>query len=82
MVYAPFLTAYAAIDLVSGTDMIRSGQDTAQLMAIITMTWQAGIKSNMRIQTPHGTFIIQAVRNVEEMNIDLELTCIALGLNQ
>jgi SPP1 family predicted phage head-tail adaptor len=77
--YQPTFTTRAKIEPIRGTDLIRSGQDTAQLYLMITLRYRAGIDSSMRVQALHGTYIIQAVNNILEANRVLELTCIAVG---
>jgi SPP1 family predicted phage head-tail adaptor len=80
--WSEFVTAWAAIDPVRGTDIIRSGQDTTQLYLTITMRWQAGILPSMRVRSNNGTYIIQAIQNPGERNVLLVLTCVALTANQ
>jgi Phage head-tail joining protein len=80
---ADFTRALAAIEAIRGTDTIRNGQDSTQLILAIGIWWQAGILANMLITTESGSvYQIQAVENVLEMNIVLVLTCIALGASQ
>jgi head-tail adaptor len=65
-----------------GTDLVRSGQDTSLVFITVTIRWQPGITSAMRIQTATGTYSIQAVENVLERNRRLNLLCLALGANE
>lgn len=82
-VWTPFLTTWAAIEPVRGTDVLKAGQDTTQLYLQIKIRWQTGIQPNMRVQKADGTqFIIQAIENVCERNVVLVLFCLGLGLNQ
>jgi|ERR1700733_11990146 len=86
---SPPVTAFAEIKILSGTDAIKAGQDVAQITAEVTIrgygnpqyvaTWQP----NQRIMIPNGnTFVIKAIRNIEERNILLVLVCIGIGLNE
>jgi head-tail adaptor len=82
MIYSALLSSWAAIDPVSGTDVLRSGQVTTQLFLTITMRWQAGIASNMRVRSNNGTYVIQSIENPGERNVLLVLNCLALGSNE
>jgi SPP1 family predicted phage head-tail adaptor len=81
-------SAMAAIETVRGTDVIRAGQNTAQLYLTITIPYQRDfngnpIQANMRVIGPTGsTYLIQAIENILEMGVVLVLNCIGLGLNQ
>lgn len=80
--WSALTTAKAAIETVSGTDQIRGGQTTTQLLLVITMRFQAGILPNMRVQRTNGnTFIIQSIENILEMDHVLLLNCLGLGAN-
>jgi SPP1 family predicted phage head-tail adaptor len=83
-VWTPFVTTWAAIDPVRGTDVLKSGQDTTNLYLTVKVRWQTGIQANMRLLRSDGvtTYIIQAIENVGERNVILVLFCLALGLNQ
>jgi len=79
-VWTPFVTTWAAIDPVSGTDVLRAGQDTTKLYLKIRIRWQTGISPNMRLQRVDGTqYVIQAIENPGERNVILTLFCLALG---
>jgi SPP1 family predicted phage head-tail adaptor len=81
--WVPFVSTWAAIDPVSGTDMLRFGQDTTKLFLRVRIRWQTGILPNMRVQRIDGSqYIIQAIENPGERNVILVLLCLALGLNQ
>ncbi len=80
--FVPFLEAYAAIEPLSATDVISSGQTVSQLGLPILMNWQAGIESNMQVQALGGRYIIREVINPLELNVSLTLMCIALKGNQ
>jgi head-tail adaptor len=82
VVMAPFLTAYAKIDAVRGTDVLKSGQVTTQEFLVITMWYQPGVLADMQVQALNGLYVIQSVENLLEMDIVLKLNCLALGLNQ
>jgi SPP1 family predicted phage head-tail adaptor len=80
--WTEYVACYASIKHVRGTDVIRSGQDTAQLFATITIHYLPGIQQNMRVQDNNGNiYTIQTVENLEPMNVLLILNCIALGAN-
>lgn len=79
--WVPLVVAWAQIDPVRGTDVIKSGQDTTQLFLTVRIRWQSGILPNMRVQTLNGTYVIQAVENPGERNVILILNCLALGAN-
>lgn len=82
-VWVPFVDTWAQIDPVRGTDVLKAGQDTAQLFVTIKIRWQPGILANMRVQTLNGTYIIQGPpENPGMRNVILILNCIGLGLNQ
>jgi head-tail adaptor len=67
---------------VSGTDVLRGGQDTTKLFLTVTIRWQTGIVPTMRVQSLNGTYVIQAVENPGERNVILTLRCLGLGVNQ
>ena len=81
--WTPFVVAWAAINPVRANDIVRHGLDTAQLYVSIEIRWQAGILTNMRVQTESGAiYIIQAIENQQERNVILRLVCIAVGPNE
>jgi SPP1 family predicted phage head-tail adaptor len=80
--WVPFVTTWAQVDPVRGTEVLKAGQDTAQLFLTVKIRWQAGIATNMQVQALNGTYLIQTVENPGERNVILVLNCIALGLNQ
>jgi SPP1 family predicted phage head-tail adaptor len=80
--WVPFIKVWAQIRPVRGTDVLKSGQDTTQLFLTVSIFWQPGILSNMRVQSGNGTYVIQSVENPGERNVILVLNCLALGLNQ
>jgi head-tail adaptor len=81
--WVPFVSMWAKIEPVRGTDLLKSGQDTAQSFMTIKIFWQPGILANMRVQTLDGTFIIQGKpENPGMRNVILILNCIGLGVNQ
>jgi SPP1 family predicted phage head-tail adaptor len=79
--WGPFVTAWAKIDPVRGTDVLKSGQVTTQEFLVITMWYQPGILADMQVQAPNGLYVIQSVENLLEMDIVLRLNCLALGKN-
>jgi SPP1 family predicted phage head-tail adaptor len=80
--WVPFVTTWASIEPVRGSDVLRSGQATTQLFLTVTIRWQNGVQANMRVQSKHGTYVIQAIENPGERNVILILNCLALSLNQ
>lgn len=81
--WTPLFDTWAKIQPVRGTDVLKSGQDTAQSFITITIFWQAGILANMRVQTLDGTFIIQGKpEDPGNRHVILILNCIGLGVNQ
>jgi head-tail adaptor len=80
--WVPFVDTWAQIDPVRGTEVLKSGQDTAQLFLTVKIRWQTGILANMQLLSLNGTYIIQTVENPGERNVILVLNCLALGLNQ
>jgi SPP1 family predicted phage head-tail adaptor len=80
--WVPFVSAWAAIEPVKGTDVLRGGQDTTKLFLTITIRWQTGILPSMRVQSLNGTYVIQAIENTGERNVILVMTCLGLGANQ
>lgn len=80
--WVPFLTTWAEIEPVRGTDVIRGGQQTTTLFLRVTIRWQTGILPDQRIQTDTGmTYIIQSIENPGERCIILILNCVALSHN-
>src|SRR5258708_6297129 len=80
--WVPFVDTWAQIDPVRGTEVLKSGQDTAQLFLTVKIRWQTGIQTNMRLLSLNGSYNIQTIENPGERNVVLVLNCIALGLNQ
>lgn len=80
--YEKWIETFASIKTTRASDFIKAGQDTAQLYLTITIRWQSGIDSSMRVKSRNGTYTIQAIENIDEMNTWLVLTCIAVGKNQ
>jgi head-tail adaptor len=73
----------AAIETISGKDMIKSGLTTTQLYLSITMYWRADVLPGMRVvrAATGSVYIVQAAENILEMDTVLVLTCIGLALN-
>jgi len=83
--YAPEsqpVKAWAKIEYLRGTDIIKSGQDVSQVYLKITAWYRAEFSANKRIQGPSGNqYVIQAVENVLEMNTYMVLMCLGVGAN-
>lgn len=77
-----FLTTWARVEPLTGKESVRNGQTTAQLQILVTILYQPGILSNMRVRSDNGTYLIQAIANPEELNYRLNLICLALGENE
>lgn len=80
--WVDFVSCWAAIDPVRGTEVLRAGQDTTQLYLTVVIRWQSGILPNMRVRSNNGTYIIQSIENPGERNVVLVLNCLALGSSQ
>ena len=78
-VLRPVITAWAKIEPMKGTDVIRSGQNITQLPVMVSMYHDARVQPNMQLQTPNGRYSIQAIRNILELNAVIELTCLAIA---
>jgi hypothetical protein len=85
-----FTGVMAAIEVMRGTDVIRSGQTTTQLFITVVIwfipdpvnPYAPGVTSNMRVISDNGSaYVIQSVENVLELNVILVLNCLALGQN-
>jgi SPP1 family predicted phage head-tail adaptor len=79
MKYETFLTTWAALEPVRGTDVIQGGQITTQLYITVTMAYQKGINASHRVNCAKGNFIIQSAENPLERDVLLVLNCVELG---
>ena len=75
----PVISAWAKLEPMKGTDVIRSGQNITQLPVMVSMYYDARVQPNMQLQTLNGRYAIQAIRNVLELNAVMELTCLAIA---
>ncbi|MBZ5621469.1 MAG: head-tail adaptor protein [Acidobacteriia bacterium] len=73
----------AAIEVLPGREVIRSGQDTAQTFVIVTMHYIDGVLPQMRVKNvaKGSMYLIQVPEDVEERGVVLQLRCIGLGAN-
>ncbi len=78
-VLSPVIAAWAKIEPIKGTDVIRAGQSVTQLPVIVSMYYDARVQPNMQLQALNGRYSIQAIRNVLELNAVMELTCLAIA---
>jgi SPP1 family predicted phage head-tail adaptor len=79
---SPPVTAWAKIEYLRGTDLIKAGQDVTQAYLKVTMWYRPQFTAQSRIQTLSGNqYIIQAIENVLEMNTYMVLTCLGVGGN-
>jgi head-tail adaptor len=80
--FTTFASAMAAIDMVSGTDVIKGGQTVSELYLTVTMYYLPGITPDMQVISDNGsTYVIRAVENVLEMNVYIVLNCVGLKAN-
>jgi hypothetical protein len=76
----PSLGAWAKIEAIRGTDLIRSGIDATLLYLTVTIWYQPGVSAQMHILSPTGCeYVINSVENVLLMNHILVLNCQAIG---
>ena len=78
-VLSPVITAWAKIEPMKGTDVIRSGQNITQLPVMVSMYYDDRVQPNMQLQTVNGRYSVQAIRNVLGLNAVMELTCLAIA---
>jgi head-tail adaptor len=78
IVWKAFITAYAAIEPIRGTDVVRGGQVTTQNYTTVTMMYQSGINASYRVHCLKGTFVIQSVEVPLECDTLLILNCVEL----
>jgi SPP1 family predicted phage head-tail adaptor len=78
IVWQTFLTCWAAIEPIRGTDVVRAGQITTQLYTTVTMLYQPGINASFRVSCAKGNFTIQSVENPLERDVLLVLNCVEL----
>jgi hypothetical protein len=76
----PPLGAWAKIEAVRGTDLIRAGLDSTILYLTVTIWYQPGVSAQMHILSPTNCeYVINSVENVLLMNHILVLNCQAIG---
>src|SRR6266568_298803 len=68
-VLSPVISAWAKIEPMRGTDIVRSGQNITELPVIVSR-----VQPKMQLQTLNGRYAIQAIRNVLELNAVMELS--------
>ena len=70
-------TVWGSVTPASAADLPRvvAGPVTALLPYLIVVPFVAGVTTQTRVTFDGRTFAIQAVRNVEERNIQLEIVC-------
>jgi head-tail adaptor len=73
------ISAWAKIEPMRGTDIIRSGQNITELPVIVSMYYDARVQPKMHLRTLNGRYAIQAIRNVLQLNAVMELTCLAIA---
>lgn len=78
----PPTTAWAKIEYVRATEVIKAGLDVSQVYLKLTMWYRPEFTGGNRIQAPNGSqFIIQAAENVRMMNMFQVITCLGVGAN-
>ena len=78
-VLSPVISAWAKIEPMKGTDVMRSGQNVTELPVVVSMYYDARVQPKMQLQALNGRYAIQAIRNVLELNVVMELTCLAIA---
>jgi len=70
-------TAWGSVTPASAADLRRvvAGTVTALLPYLVVVPYVPGVTTQTRVTFAGRTFAIQAVRNVEERNIQLEIVC-------
>ncbi len=75
-------TAMASLEIMSGRDALRNGLTVKELYTMVTMYWQPGIVTDMRVVTDSGeVYVIRSIENVKKMNVVLCLNCLGLQQN-
>lgn len=89
MIWQTIFWCWAAIDPLGGRDLISNGQTASEVEIPIRIRWRYGVTSAMRVKRPPmegdvqgAAYIIRGIRNVQERNIWLDLSCVAIGPNQ
>jgi SPP1 family predicted phage head-tail adaptor len=77
-----FTTAMVKIEWTNGSEPVQAGQVSTQSHPLITMRYQPGILPNMVVVARTGSYTIQYIEDVNEMNVLLKLHCLALGANR
>ena len=81
--WVPAGEAWASINPMHGIDLIRAGQDVAQLFILVQIYYQPGITTAMRLFTDTGrTLIIQSIEDVDDVHAVLKLNCLELGAHE
>ena len=70
---------WASVDPVSGTDVIRGGQNVTELMLVLKIYYQPGILPNMTVNSDGDWYVIKSVENPGKRNIMLILNCVAIS---
>lgn len=75
MTWSSLDRAWAEVKPLSGTELYKARQATAEVTHQITMRWRAGITPALRIFFNSRYFEILSAINVEERNRELQLLC-------
>lgn len=82
--WTDFATVFAAVQPITGREQFLAAQQQASTTHMITIRWSpnlATIDSSWRVKYGTRVFVIDQVRNTDERNIELVLTCTE-GLRQ
>jgi SPP1 family predicted phage head-tail adaptor len=79
--WTTLLETYASINAITGKQTYQDGSFTAQGTHLIRMRWKGSVNITPSMRVLHGNFAysIQFVNNVQERNIVIELTCLAIN---
>jgi SPP1 family predicted phage head-tail adaptor len=71
----PFLETWAAVDTLSGRQLVAAQQEVSEVSHKITMRWSPGIVSSQVIFWDDRYFDIQAVQDPDGLRVMLQLLC-------
>lgn len=81
-VWTPYLTTYASIRLLKGSEIYQSAEFTSAAQYAVGMRWPGGmgitVKPGDRLFFGARVFVVQLVDDVEMRNIVLNLTCLEI----
>lgn len=71
--WAPFAESWASIEPIRAVEIFRAGQVDARITHRVTMRYQSGIETAMRILFGTRVFLLLSVANPDERGIMLEM---------